>query len=79
MERMPYMDMLHPRSHYALMATEAQVRSHRHERAMVDRLEGSTQAPRPTPAGPRRWSVGSVVRFFTPIRQFGAVPRAQEE
>jgi hypothetical protein len=73
------MDMLHPRSHYALMATEEGVRSRLRERALLDQLQGSAEATRSTPERRGRWIVASLVSLFTPDRLFGSEPRTQEE
>jgi hypothetical protein len=79
MDRIPYMDMLHPGSHYAVMAIEDRVRSRRRERALVVRLRHTAEAVTPAPERGGRPTVANLVSLFLPGRFVAGEPRPQEE
>jgi hypothetical protein len=79
MDRIGYTEMLQPRPHYALMATEERVRSRLRERALVLQLQRTGPALSPAPERPGRWIVAGLVSLFVPGSFFGGEPRPQED
>jgi hypothetical protein len=79
MDRIGYTEMLLPRFHYALMATEERVGSRLREKALLSQPQRTGRALSSAHERPERWIVAGLVSLFVPGRFFGGEPRPQED